>query len=73
MTVTLEGLVDHSDSLGNAGMSVLLSNSYVYVMLGRYGNGDLQWMTAGKGIVHGEMFPLINKDKPNTMRLFQLW
>ena len=22
--------------------------------------GDLQWMTAGKGVVHGEMFPLVN-------------
>jgi len=54
----MEGLTDHADSLGNAG---------------RYGHGDLQWMTAGKGIVHGEMFPLINMDKPNPLRLFQIW
>lgn len=58
MTATLEGLIDHSDSCRNAG---------------RYGEGDLQWMTAGKGVVHGEMFPLINKNKPNTCRLFQIW
>jgi redox-sensitive bicupin YhaK (pirin superfamily) len=30
-------------------------------------------MTAGKGIVHGEMFPLINSDKPNPLLLFQIW
>lgn len=41
-----QGFVDHTDSMGNAG---------------RYGIGDLQWMTAGQGIVHGEMFPLIQK------------
>ena len=58
LTATTEGLVDHTDSQGNAG---------------RYGQGDLQWMTAGAGIVHGEMFPLINKDQPNTLRLFQIW
>eukprot|EP01035_Chromulina_nebulosa_P019592 gene19592-25495_t len=40
---------------------------------GRYGIGDLQWMTAGKGIVHGENFPLIYNDKPNPLRLFQIW
>jgi redox-sensitive bicupin YhaK (pirin superfamily) len=30
-------------------------------------------MTAGKGIVHGEMFPLVNSDKPNPTQFFQLW
>ena len=30
-------------------------------------------MTAGKGIVHGEMFPLIHKEKPNHTRFFQIW
>jgi quercetin 2,3-dioxygenase len=58
ITATMEGLIDHSDSLGNAG---------------RYGHGDLQWMTAGKGVVHGEMFPLVHADKPNTCRFFQIW
>jgi redox-sensitive bicupin YhaK (pirin superfamily) len=33
----------------------------------------VQWMTAGRGVVHGEMFPLINTDKPNTLKLFQIW
>lgn len=58
LTAVMTGVADHSDSLGNAG---------------RYGFGDLQWMTAGKGVVHGEMFPLINTDKPNPLRLFQIW
>ncbi|KAI9357963.1 RmlC-like cupin domain-containing protein [Zopfochytrium polystomum] len=57
-TCTMEGLIDHTDSLGCSG---------------RYGNGDAQWMTAGRGIVHGENFPLINMDKPNPARLFQIW
>ena len=30
-------------------------------------------MTAGKGIVHGEMFPLLNMDSPNPTRFFQIW
>lgn len=58
ITVVRKGIVDHADSLGAAG---------------RYGNGDVQWMTAGKGVQHSEMFPLINKDKDNTMELFQIW
>jgi redox-sensitive bicupin YhaK (pirin superfamily) len=33
----------------------------------------VQWMTAGRGVVHGEMFPLIHTDKPNTLRLIQIW
>jgi redox-sensitive bicupin YhaK (pirin superfamily) len=58
VTATLEGYVDHTDSLGSAG---------------RYGMGDNQWMTAGAGVVHGEVFPMIHDDKPNTLRLFQIW
>ncbi|WP_215224827.1 pirin family protein [Echinicola shivajiensis] len=59
-TVTLveRGLADHSDSLGAAG---------------RFGEGDVQWMTAGKGVMHSEMFPLLNQDKKNPLLLFQLW
>mmetsp|Transcript_16575 Transcript_16575/g.20643 ORF Transcript_16575/g.20643 Transcript_16575/m.20643 type:complete len:357 (+) Transcript_16575:115-1185(+) len=58
VTATIEGLVDHADSVGNAG---------------RYGEGDVQWMTAGRGVVHSEMFPLIRTDRPNHLRLFQIW
>ncbi|MCE3295073.1 MAG: Pirin domain protein [Crocinitomicaceae bacterium] len=58
ITVVRQGLVDHADSLGAAG---------------RYGDGDVQWMTAGKGVQHSEMFPLIHQDKENPMELFQIW
>lgn len=58
VTVVLQGLVDHSDSWGQAG---------------RYGNGDVQWMTAGEGLQHCEMFPLLNREAENPAELFQLW
>jgi len=58
ITATIEGLIDHADSVGNAG---------------RYGEGDVQWMTAGSGVVHSEMFPLVNRDSPNHTRFFQIW
>jgi redox-sensitive bicupin YhaK (pirin superfamily) len=58
ITVVRQGIVDHADSLGAAG---------------RYGDGDVQWMTAGKGVQHSEMFPLLSKEKENPMELFQIW
>lgn len=58
ITVVRKGLVDHADSLGAAG---------------RYGDGDVQWMTAGKGVQHSEMFPLMSTEKENPMELFQIW
>ena len=50
VTVVLNGFVDHSDSHGAAG---------------RYGNGDVQWMTAGAGLQHSEMFPLLSQKDGN--------
>ncbi|HAO98490.1 MAG TPA: pirin, partial [Fibrobacteres bacterium] len=58
VTVVQRGMVDHADSQGAAG---------------RYGGGDTQWMTAGRGMQHSEMFPLLHEDKDNTMELFQIW
>jgi len=58
VTVVTKGLVDHADSLNAAG---------------RYGDGDTQWMTAGKGVQHSEMFPMVHEDKPNHLELFQIW
>ena len=58
ITFVRQGLVDHADSLGAAA---------------RYGRGDVQWMTAGAGIQHAEMFPLLDTDDTNTLELFQIW
>ncbi len=59
-TVSLarRGYIDHADSLGATA---------------RYGQGDVQWMTAGRGIVHSEMFPLTSSDTPNPLEMFQVW
>lgn len=58
VTVVRRGLVDHSDSLGAQA---------------RYGEGDVQWLTAGAGIQHAEMFPLVHRDRDNPLELFQIW
>ena len=58
ITYLRSGYCDHSDSLGATA---------------RFGRGDAQWMTAGKGIVHAEMFPLLSADDPNPLELFQIW
>ncbi len=55
ITYVLEGTVEHSDSLGNTGT---------------LGAGDVQWMTAGSGILHQEM---PHGNKRGQMHGFQLW
>ncbi len=54
VTYMLEGVVEHGDSLGNSGVIT---------------NGQVQWMTAGSGIIHQEMPQAYD----GTMRGFQLW
>ncbi len=58
VTIVRQGYIDHSDSLGATA---------------RFGMGDVQWLTAGAGVVHSEMFPLLDPDGPNTLELFQIW
>ncbi len=58
ITIVNKGFCDHSDSLGAAG---------------RFGEGDVQWMTAGRGVQHSEMFPLLQTEKDNPLELFQIW
>jgi len=55
ITYVLAGTVDHGDSMGNAGT---------------IGAGDIQWMTAGRGILHQEM---PKGDGVGRMHGFQLW
>lgn len=58
VTIAHTGFIDHSDSMGAQA---------------RFGSGDVQWMTAGRGVVHSEMFPLINAGEGNPAELFQIW
>jgi redox-sensitive bicupin YhaK (pirin superfamily) len=58
VTIVRKGLIDHSDSLG---------------AVARFGGGDVQWVTAGRGIVHSEMFPLLKTGEDNPVELFQIW
>ncbi|MBI2725669.1 MAG: pirin family protein [Polaromonas sp.] len=58
VSIVRKGLIDHSDSLG---------------AIARFGQGDVQWLTAGRGIVHAEMFPLLKEDTDNRMEMFQIW
>lgn len=58
ITFARRGVIDHSDSLGATA---------------RFSTGDVQWMTAGSGIVHAEMFPLLETESGNHLELFQVW
>jgi quercetin 2,3-dioxygenase len=55
ITYVLAGTVEHGDSMGNHGV---------------IGLGDVQWMTAGRGIIHQEM---PKGDDAGRMHGFQLW
>jgi redox-sensitive bicupin YhaK (pirin superfamily) len=55
ITYVLAGTVEHGDSMGNRGT---------------IGSGDIQWMTAGRGIIHQEM---PKGDQHGRMHGFQLW
>lgn len=58
VTIVNKGFVDHADSHNNAA---------------RYGMGDVQWMSAGSGLQHSEMFPLVFEERDNALELFQIW
>lgn len=58
ITLVRSGVIDHADSLGATA---------------RFGGGDCQWMTAGTGIEHAEMFPLRQRESDNPLELFQIW
>jgi redox-sensitive bicupin YhaK (pirin superfamily) len=58
VTVVRRGFIDHADSLGATA---------------RFGDGDVQWLTTGKGISHSEMFPLRSRTGPNETDFFQIW
>lgn len=57
VTIVKEGVVDHSDSFG---------------CTGRFGSGDVQWLTSGRGVQHAEMFPLVSEES-NHLEMFQIW
>jgi len=54
ITYMLQGKMEHQDHLGNVGL---------------LGDGDVQWMTAGRGVIHSEM----PKQTEGMMRGFQVW
>ena len=54
ITYMLQGKMEHQDHMGNVGL---------------LGDGDVQWMTAGKGVIHSEM----PKQTEGKMRGFQVW
>lgn len=57
ITLASEGFVDHFDTMGNQG---------------RFGNGDMQWVTASSRYCHDEMYPLVYTDRDNPLRLTQI-
>src|SRR5262245_66483212 len=58
VTYMLSGEMEHKDSQGHAG---------------KLSPGDVQWMTAGAGVVHSEMPSAAFQEKGGTLHGFQLW
>ena len=58
VTYLLEGMVQHQDSAGNSGLLT---------------SGDVQWMTAGRGVIHSEMPPPDFLESGGVMHGFQIW
>jgi quercetin 2,3-dioxygenase len=58
VTYVLDGEMEHADSAGHRG---------------RLGPGDVQWMTAGRGIVHSEMPSPAMRQRGGRMHGFQIW
>lgn len=58
VTIVIQGEVEHKDSAGNAG---------------KIGPGDVQWMTAARGILHEEMHSREFTEKGGTLEMIQLW
>ena len=58
ITIARRGFIDHSDSLGAAA---------------RFGEGDVQWMTAGGGILHDEFHSQNFTERGGVMEMAQLW
>ncbi len=58
VTIVFQGELEHSDNAGNAG---------------EIGPGDVQWMTAARGILHEEMHSQEFTKKGGTLEMIQLW
>jgi len=58
VTIAFEGEIEHGDSTGNTGV---------------IGPGDVQWMTAGRGIVHNEFHSTSFAKSGGTLEMCQLW
>jgi redox-sensitive bicupin YhaK (pirin superfamily) len=58
VTILFDGEVEHKDSVGN---------------IGRIKGGDIQWMTAGSGVVHSEGAPESFSKTGGVLHLIQLW
>lgn len=58
VTIVYQGELEHGDSAGNGGI---------------IGPGDVQWMTAGSGILHKELHSKSFTENGGTLEMFQLW